>query len=355
MEKFFSFFIFFFFISKSLAQVDNEDIFARARLNSVLGQDGVTPIEVKFKNGEKKLLWTFGDTILGNWKGEINTKATLNFSEIADIKSMPSNSLAMTELIGENNYKDIVFNFYPENKKISEFIKYSIGENPFIKRMWADDGIQIKDKVYVYYMDVEVNKEKDGDFNFKGTGMAVSEVPDKPRISDFKFERVTGFYSPDILLGDCIIKKGNYIYILGRKSEKNDKILNSLIFARVKPAKLDSYSNYEFLSSHYKWQKKGIKTFFNDVVGESSLIFDENQKLFRIIYMSISGEIKKVSFKNFKDLGNCGIETVYTPPKKENVMYYSAKEIFYTDKYLYVIYINPSIYQPILIKVPVTK
>ena len=147
------------------------------------------------------------------------------------------------------------------------------------------------------------------------------------------------------------MRKSGYFYILGRLSLKNDGNLNALFLSRVKPAKIEDFSAYEFLSSDGKWQKEKKTSFFDDVAGEASLAWDEYRKVFRIIYMSAkTQEIKSAVFSDFgKFAGKPETAVLHKPEPKKDAMYYSAKEIFHTKKAVYLIYIDPSIYQPILV------
>ena len=64
------FIILFFFNSLLHSEPENIGVFLSKRLDYVLGQDGSTPVEVVFKNKKKKTIWTYGDTILGRFKGD---------------------------------------------------------------------------------------------------------------------------------------------------------------------------------------------------------------------------------------------------------------------------------------------
>ncbi len=330
--------------------VKNEDIFAKSRLKYVLGQDGVTPIEIENKQGEKMLLWTFGDTILGEWTGEITTDATMNFNDITKMNAMPPNSIALSPLINDENYKDPNFKFLLNSSGVvKQFIGYTKDENPFALRLWADDGIQIGNKTYVYYM---IIKSSQSDFSVLGTGLASWEMPDKWEIKDINFKRKFDFKIKNIILGDGVIRKGKYVYILAR-SEKDGKTFGYLSFARVKAKYIERPSKYRYLNSKGKWVKENFGKFFGDVCGEASLSYNEKSKKFRIVYMALKEQkIKMISFDNFKNFPkNAQTTDVYTPKPKEKILYYSAKEIAETDKFIYLIYIDPSIYQPILIKI----
>ncbi len=331
----------------------NEGVFAPSRLNSVLGQDGVTPIPVKLRGGMEIYLWTFGDTMLGGWTGPVLTTATLNFNSFADIKSMPCNTLAVSSVPTAENYRYLDMRFHAPGGKVSEFIGYRKGEDPFVKRMWADDGIQLKEWVYVYYMDVALDKSAPGSFAFRGTGLARARVPEKADPDLFAFERLDGFSAEGVVIGDSVIRKGRYLYVLGRLSRKNDGNLTSLAFMRVKPGDIADLKRYEFLSQGGEWgRERGA--FMEDVAGEASLVYDERKGVFRLTWMSFAAqEIMTAEFSDFRDFAlKPGGMALYKPPAKKDVLYYSAKEIFSEAGRRYIIYIDPSIYQPILVTVP---
>ncbi|MEF3280130.1 MAG: hypothetical protein K6357_04100 [Elusimicrobiota bacterium] len=326
-------------------------IFAPKRMNFVLGQDGSTPIEIEFKDGSKNILWTYGDTILGKFKGTITTTQTLDFNSLVDIKEMPPNSLAISDVLTDENYIDPDFKFYTKNGKTTQFIEYENEENPFLKRLWANDGIQIGNKLYIYYMDIETNPIKPLDFSVKGTGLVRTSIPETPDISKFKFERVKKFYSSGIIIGDSIIKKGRFLYITLRFSPDNNNIYTSISIARIKPSNIEDFSKYEFLNKNGKWGKEIEFAITKDCVGENSIVYDKYQKEFRITYITTESEIKQIRFKDFKELIKGVKEYIIKDLKKNKKMYYSAKEIFYTQNYIYITYIDPSIYQPIIFKI----
>lgn len=332
----------------------NGGIFAPERLESVLGQDGVTPIPFRAGDGSSALLWTFGDTLLGGWKGPVVTTATLNFNESMDMTSMPCNTMAVSPALSSSNYKSPGFSFYAPGGKVREFIDFRKGENPFVKRMWAAGGAQVGSRVYVYYMDVRTDKTVPGGFVFEGAGLARSEVPEKAEAGLFSFERVDGFNAPGLAVGDSVIRRGKYLYVLGRISRSGDGKLGSLCIMRVKPRHIEDFSRYEFLTSRGRWSRRSRGAFFDDVGGEPSLVFDPFSGVFRIVYMSFAEQaVKAAEFRKFRSFARApGAETVYHPPEKEGALYYSAKEVFQERDYFSIIYMDPSVYQPVLVDIP---
>ncbi len=332
----------------------NEGVFGPDRLRSVLGQDGVTPIPVKARDGSEFFLWTFGDTILGGWKGPVVTTATVDFNSAADMKAMPSNTLAMTPVPSSANYRDLGFSFYAPLGSIREFIPCREGENPLVKRLWANDGIQLGGTIYVYYMDVELDKNVPGGFSFKGTGLSKIPVPAKAGLKLPAFKRLHGFWAEGAVIGDSVIAAGEYLYLLGRASRANDGRLTSLTLLRVRPADIEKLPRYEYLAPGGGWGGTAPGYFFDDVSGEASLVYDAFRKVFRITYMSFnSQEIMTAEFAEFAEFAKAPkAAPLYRPPAKKDALFYSAKELFSDAETVYLIYIDPSIYQPILVKVP---
>lgn len=332
------------------AEYENLGIFIPKRLNYVLGQDGSTPIEVKFANEERKILWTYGDTLLGKFKGPVVTTATLDFSSLSDITSMPPNTLSLTDLIDEKNLKELDIDFLKDsNQTPSQFIKYEEYENPFIKRLWGNDGIQIKKTLYVYYMDIEVDSKTVGNFFIKGTGLVKAEMPAKPDINSFNFKR-TGFYAEDIIIGDSAIINGKYLYLLGRFSKNKNNVYSSMCIGRVKTKDIENIKKYEFLSNSGKWIKEPDEIIGN-VNGESSIVYDEYEKKFRITYLDSSIKLKRSEASKIEDFARNLNTREIKDLSDDRKLYYSAKEIFYTKNHSYIIYMDSGIYQPIILKV----
>lgn len=349
------FLILFLSLAAANAQAEpvNEGIFGPDRLRSVLGQDGVTPIPVKLRDGTEFFLWTFGDTILGGWKGPVVTTATVDFNSAADMKAMPSNTLALTPVPSSANYRDLGFTFYAPEGHVREFIACREGESPLVKRLWADDGIQLGDTLYVYYMDVELDKNVPGGFSFKGTGLASSPLPRRAELKMPAFKRLS-FRAEGLVIGDSVIAEGKYLYVLGRGSKANDGRLTSLTLLRVKPAGIEKLSSYEYLTAEGEWSGKERGLFFEDVSGEASLVSDAFKKVYRITYMSFNSQaIMTAEFAEFAEFAKAPkAAPLYKPPPKKDALYYSAKEVFSDAENVYLIYMDPSIYQPILVRAP---
>ena len=338
-----------------LSQEINEGIWAPHRLKSILGQDGVTPVPVTDSKGNKVFFWTFGDTFLGSWKGNVNTTSTFDFNNSVNINAMIPNTLAISDVPNDDNYKNLNFQYLLEDKAVTQFIKYDKGENPFVIRYWANDGIQLGNAVYIYSMIVKIDQNiKPFPFKVMGSGLVKWNMDNKWNAKDFnavKFEKIKGFVADNLIVGDSVIEKDGYVYLLGR-AETTANSYASLVFMRVKSENIENFSSYEFLSESGQWADKNMAKFFNDICGEASLSYNETLKKYVVIYMQAAKQqIIMITFKDFSCLPeNIEKQIIYVPPAKNGINYYSAKEIFSTKDYIYAIYIDPSIYQPILVK-----
>jgi len=344
-------------ISCSKPQVENLGIFMPHRLNDVAGQDGCTPIPF----GKNKILWTFGDTILGTWKKKVTVDST--FSSSAIMKAMLSNSIALSSGFQKDSSK-MSLGFYKKQKKVSEFIPFKRGENPFKIRFWPGDGIIIKNKLFIYYTLVKIIKAP-VPFKTGGTGIVSYTIGNNnlSTLNNLNFKRhklLFGSSAPHF--GDAVIKHREWLYVLGRKKSADKKSV-WLSLARVKPSHITNSSSYSFLKKDTTWTRNPMKTDLikHFAAGEASLSFNNELKSFIIIFMGRDGILKALMFKNIENIYKGKLIKLYTPPLLKNVkknslqIYYSGKEVYSDKKNIFCIYIHPLIYQPMLVKIPITK
>ncbi len=337
---------------------ENLGILGPDRKVDVLGQDGVTPIALT----DDLTMWTFGDTILGSWKKEVSVNDT--FDEAVVMTAMLSNSLAFTPTPGAENVPDLPFTFYKENGRVVQVIKNHPEESPAVWRFWAIDGVNLSGTVYLYYMIITIDPElKPFPFVVRGTGLARWDKPPQWRVGEaVEFKRLgLLFDESQPTFGDSVLLKDRYIYLIGHGKAAPGEYGIPVQITRVRPALIEDYTAYSYLRDDGSWTclKRDAGRFLHDVAGECSLSFNRYLNKYVIIYCQLgSGDIIRVVFDNFATLKNAEKEVVYTPPAlpKVNrdmpVSYYSGKEIFHTKDAIYAIYIQPAIYQPILLRIP---
>ena len=325
-------------------------VFAPSRLESVIGQDGVCSIDF----GDNITLWTFGDTITGTWKNDI-ARIEVDQNE-AVIDGMLSNSIAWSEKISENNYKDIQFSFYKKNGRVKQFIEYK-DEDPLKHRLWALDGFRYKDRVYVFYLHIYVPDHREFlNFEVLYTGIARWDIPPGWKAGDdFNFKRLgILFEKGSPCFGAAVMPRDDYIYLTGhfKKCEKEFPVA----IAKVPMGEVENRSSYSFLSSDGRWVTdiESCGKFIGDVTGECSLSYNDYLKEYIIIYSkTFTGDLAIVRFKEFDALPKSKSLTVHKNNRliESNKLWpYSGKEIFSSNNKIFAIYIDSIKYQPILVE-----
>jgi len=152
--------------------------------------------------------------------------------------------------------------------------------------------------------------------------------------------------------GASAMKRDGYIYLAGHRKKGESFPLS---FARVAERDIENSDRYEFLSREGRWVKGygNSGDFFGDVSGECSLSYNNKLKSYIVIYSKIfTGEIITVKFSDFDRIAAAEKKPVYTPRKKDSaaIWPYSGKEIFSEGGKIYVIYIDPVLYQPVLLE-----
>ncbi len=339
-------------ISCSKPQVENLGFFAQNREKSIVGLDGFSNIETK--NG--KVIWTFGDTILGEWKNPPTVNDT--FENSAVMEKMIPNSIAVTEKLSENNISDLKFNFYSYNKYPKEFIK----ENSYLKniRVWPLDGIELENRIFLFYVKIKLAADKDNPFKIIANGLSEIKINiEENTISETQSNTIKELNPQGMIsLGDSVITNGSFIYIAGRKS--NPTGLPCIYFARTDIHNFINPDKYEYLSQKGNWKENfsNAGTFFSPAAGEFSISYNEYLKSYVVIFMGLDGILKSAVFSDFNKIGP--EKDIYTPQKLPKIdkrpfmFYYSGKEIFHSEKFTYAVFINPAVYQPVLIKIPST-
>ncbi|MCU0848200.1 MAG: DUF4185 domain-containing protein [Spirochaetes bacterium] len=336
-----------------LSEAEDLGIFGKDRKESVLGQDGCTPIRLN----DTIMMWTFGDTILGDWKGDLSVYST--FDQIAVMKGMIPNSLAFSESPDDDNFESIKFSYYSKNGKVVPFIT-DRNKNPRIWRYWAVGGIVQSGSAYVFYMIIEIpDAVKSLNFKYRGMGLAEWKIPLKWKVGDaVDFSKQSRIFPEDHpTFGDSVIEIDGYLYLSGHGVPDTPSNASAFV-ARVRKEEIRNLKSYEFLTKDGSWSPDIQEShgMFGDVAGEYSLSFNKKLEEFLIIYCSTAGKIKLGRFREIKKMPEIKPVEIFEPKKisaskDRPLMYYSAKEIYYTDKAVYAVYMNPAIYQPMLLKI----
>ena len=315
-------------------------MFAPSRLESVTGQDGVSSIPFS----DDLWLWTFGDTIIKNRDGS---------------ETMPANSLAFTSAPDRNTVRDLHFTYYRENGRIAQFIKNSPGEDPKHHRLWALDGVRLGDTVYVYYLHIIVHSQKAFDFSLQSVGIARWDIPPGWKVGDpVNFSRQDHlFQGKGPAFGASVLSMDGYLYITG---QYNTGFIQSPVqIARVPENKITSHDAYNYLSSDGTWSDRSEKAcgLMGDVAGECSLSYNPYSEKFILVYCRLfSRDIIMAASNDLKGMAKAEKRVIYSTKadnSKNDIWYYSAKEIFMDRDRMFMIYINSKEYQPYLIEISI--
>jgi hypothetical protein len=325
-------------------------LFGPGRLSHVLGQDGVTPVPLS----DDVTLWTFGDTIVGAWKGGTVPVGNLGAAMVPG--GMLSNSCALSGPLSHVPAGKLSFRYLSRDGKVARCIPLLPGEKDLVDRQWPFDGIRLGDDLYVYYARIRVvQADQPMGFRVAGVGLAHWRVPPGWTPDDgISFTRLPDLFTGSVpALGASVLHHGEYLYVTGQYS---DGFMRSpLTVARVTPGEIRRAPAYRFLKRDGSWvpgvgQGDG---FFGDVMGESSLSWNAYLGKFVIIYARLfSREIVMVDFRDFSELDTAEVRVIYRgePRGAANDHYYSAKEIYASGRYLYFIYIDGVDYQPYLVR-----
>jgi len=336
-------------------QSTNLGTFAPSRHQYVLGQDGVTPIPFS----EETTLWTFGDTILGEWKKNVSPQAP--FAKRVKMRTMISNALGYTPSIRRGNIKSLKFSFLSEKGSATQVIKHQKDENPFKIRHWAFDGIRINNKVYVYYVTIRIKDPTRAlNFSVESIGLARWNIPAGWKPGDpVAFKRLGPLFKENPpTFGATAVDHEGYLYLLGQYTTKDKK--SPVKIGRVAIAQIENAGSYRFLTKDGTWIKdyRQADGFIDEIAGECSITYSRYRKKFRIVYCQLlSGKLMKIEFNKFKGLGDAAKECIYIPPAvavkdpTHAPWYYSGKEIAQFGNRIFVIYIHPVEYQPYLVQV----
>lgn len=261
----------------------------------MIGQDGAYSFETK-----EGLMFYFGDTLIGErvpgeslWYPGGTAVGHRDMSGLGKIKLMINNCGL---LVKDKNITDGIKDFnYIENLNgdLKTLIPLKEDEDPDWIRIWCLHGIEVDNKVYLFYIKVKTKDEGPFPVNFDllGSGMAVSES------GKWDFKRV--YYNGSDLFwsGDqphfapVAFIEGEYIYMYG-VIQREDRIQRSYL-ARVKKDSIEDLSAYEYFSDE-KWVKNIdlVTPLFSGMPNEFSVSYNEYLGKYLAVHsLDLSGKI----------------------------------------------------------------
>ncbi len=344
-------------ISCGKSETVHHGVFAPSRLDAIAGQDGVSPVTFD----RHTTIWTFADTMIGSKKEKVSVETT--FLQSHEIKRMLSNSLAFSSPLKKSNITDLPMSFYREKGEVAPFIKLRKDENPFRNRIWPFDGIRLGNRIYFYYVLITVTEPKKYlGFQVDHTGLARWDIPSGWKPGDpMEVERLGRLFSGDYpFWGTSVLQHEGWLYLTGHHPDPSTG-KTPVRIARVRPEMIEKSDSYRYLGNDGNWidDLSDAEGYPEDTMGECSLSYNSKLKRFILVYCQAgSGNIMAVTFSSFKKIRQGNSAILYRPeplasdkgewPKR----YYTARQIMATGDSLWVIYIHPEKYQPMLIEAP---
>lgn len=216
--------------------------------HAMIGQDGA--FSVPTSHG---LLFYFGDTVLGSraslrslWFPDGMAIGNRPMSDFGNITGMLTTTALLTpQTEAGEGVREFEYLTDAEGR-IRQIIPDHPGQTHDHWRNWCLHGIQLGDKVYLYYIKVQMLNDGFMPVNFRihGSGLAVGAV------DDLKFELVDGpheglFWTHEepMFANSVLDGRDGFLYVYGvRKMGRNQRCF----VARVKPAQIEDRSAYRY-------------------------------------------------------------------------------------------------------------
>ena len=206
-----------------------------------IGGDGVYSVVL----GPQRVLFLFGDTLIGTVKDDKRAGAALVNNTVA-VLSGKGNDAALRFVAGKGKDDKAAAMFVPEDGK---------------GWYWPQAGVRVGERLFVFLPHIEKTKDG-GPFGFKqiGQGLATVENPDdepeKWRVKQHKVPFAD--YGPDRQRswGSALLADGDCLYVYGFDEVRGKGVLKrSLTVARVPADKLTDFAAWRFRTAD-NWSDK---------------------------------------------------------------------------------------------------
>jgi hypothetical protein len=265
--------------------------------HNMVGQDGAYSIPL---NGDT--LWFFGDTLIGVrtpgeslWYPGGKPVGPKDMSGMGGIEKMINNTGLVTGIHSGRNGLNKYNYILDENGNIKPLIRLLPGEDPDEVRVWCLHGAALGEKIYLFFVKVEMIEEGifPVNFNVIGSGIAVGNK------KDWEFSRI--FYNGSDLLwkehepkfASAVLKDtgNNMLYLYG--VVRQDGVQNCYL-AKVPPESIEDISQYMYYMGRDEWSKelKHAVPVFNGMPNELSVSYNKYLKQFLAVHShDLSGNI----------------------------------------------------------------
>lgn len=330
--------------------------------HKMVGQDGAYSLITS-----KGLLFYFGDTLIGErtdgeslWYPDGVAVGHRDMSGLGKFTKMLNNTGALVNLPYENILE---YNYVLDNEgDIKQLIPLLKDEDPDWIRIWCLHGIEVNDKVYLFYIKVRTKDEGIFPVNFDiiGSGIASGNS------IDWKFERIIND-GLDILWKEnephfaaAVLKVEDYLYLYGVVQD-NDKVQKCYL-ARVNSKNIENIAEYEYYSND-GWTDdiKNASYLFTGMPNELSVSYNKYLNKYLAVHsLDLTGKIvARISDTPWGKWSDPFELFQVDIPDQKNLRYptliYAGKEHPYLSKNdgrtIYITYIEFEEYYPHLLEI----
>lgn len=241
----------------------------------MVGQDGAYSIPTR-----AGLLWFFGDTLIGArrpgesiWYPDGKPVGHADMSGVAGIERMINNtgllSSARVDPAGIDEFRYLL----DGRGGIKPLIPLERGEDPNWIRVWCLHGIEVDDRIYLFFVKVETVEEGIFPVNFRilGSGVAAGDA------HDWSFTRLRHGGS-DIwwpaeqphFASAALAPAGDYLYLYGVL--QGEDMVQRCYLARVRRQEIARLDGYEYLCAPALADEAGPA--WSPRIGEAVPLFD---------------------------------------------------------------------------------
>lgn len=264
--------------------------------HKMVGQDGAYSIVT-----EKGLLFYFGDTIIGKripgeslWYPGGEAVGHRDMSGLGGTEKMLNNTgLIITDK--EASKGIINFNYILDSAgEIKQLIPLLEDEDPDWIRVWCLHGVEVNNKLYLFFIKVVTKDEGIFPVNFDiiGSGIAVGDT------DNWEFKRIYN-NGNDILwkaeqphFAAAVIKEDSYLYLYGVVQDKEG--IQNCYLARVEKNKIEYLGEYKYYAGSGKWTNSinEAEVLFSGMPNELSVSYNNYLNKYLAVHsLDLTGKI----------------------------------------------------------------
>jgi hypothetical protein len=186
--------------------------------------------------GPRRVLWLFGDSLLGKVKdggrpGAVMVNNTIGIQD-------GQNSEALLSFVDKKG----------EDGKAKAWFTPADGQGWF----WPQAGIRAADRLLLFLTQVDRRKDSSGAFGFSHIGqwLVIIDNPDAPpnawRVKQVRVPFATFGEGPIRSWGSALLVEGEQVYVYGYEEQGKDIARRRMTVARVPMARLDDFAAWRF-------------------------------------------------------------------------------------------------------------